>query len=626
MEINKNFSVKIRLLDIYPSLKEIDKNYEEILIIFQGVNVFYNLTKLLITKKEILIDNCNNSIIFSLIKSDIIFASALFNIKFGEYWIKFNFENKKKINKSTIYDFIKIKISLSELNLSKQLSKAIFQNKLSKKEYNISTYNINNSHLNGKKSIILTDEGNSKIKDKEKISPYTTINRTNINKKIEFTVFSNKIKSSLNNCHVSSLKNYNFINCPKINKTKLSSFLNLNNKYNNNVNKNPMFQFDITERNRGSSKSPRMNNNTKKSYINSNTNIDNNSNQNLFKQQLKNKVLKKNYNDTRQRNTINIYSSTITKKNGLEKSLFNCHEEINNSQKKNKKKFRLPSNSKKFDVKTEPKHKMKNICEVTEKHAAEQKNNNLENENDIDYNMQIFFKMKDDFITLYNEEYVNNVEDDLLKLEIELMVEKMCQLFFEYHNQEKEKKIEYEILKNIIKTNTNKFILQNKLKIKLELIKNKFDTKKNQNNKNEFSVQKTKSIFSANENEFNFFRRIVKIDKYDRLKKITAIVLSKNKNLIGIDKNFTNSKKLDKKNKLKKYKNDIPKIAFKKIKKSNGENSITDKIDANNSILDNNKKKYINKSMVEFSSFPENKSYKNKYNNSFEDVNIVKMQ
>ena len=134
----------------------IDKNYEEILFIFQGANVFYNLKKLLLTKKEILVDNCNSSIIFSLIKSDTIFASALFNIKFGEYWIKFNFENKKKLNKFTIYDFIKIKISLSELNLSKQLSKAIFQNKLSKYEYNTSTYNTNNSHLNGKKSILLT--------------------------------------------------------------------------------------------------------------------------------------------------------------------------------------------------------------------------------------------------------------------------------------------------------------------------------------------------------------------------------------------------------------------------------------------------------------------------------------
>ena len=271
--------------------------------------------------------------------------------------------------------------------------------------------------------------------------------------------------------------------------------------------------------------------------------------------------------------------------------------------------------------------KKKNISEITTKLATEKENNNIENENDTDYDMQIFLKMKDDFITLYNDEYVNNVQDDLLKLEIELMVEKTCQLFFEYHNQETEKKLEYEILKNNVKINVDKLVLYNKLKIKLELLQDIFEAKKNQNNKNEFNKQKNKSIFSANENEFNFFRGIVKVDRYDRLKKIFEIIMSNNKSLIEKNKTIMNSKKINKKNKLKKYKNDIPKSARKRKKKSTRENSINAKIDNNDSIIDNYKAKYNNKTMIESPSCSgKKKSYRSKYNTASEGVNIANMQ
>ena len=54
--------------------------------------------------------------------------------------------------------------------------------------------------------------------------------------------------------------------------------------------------------------------------------------------------------------------------------------------------------------------------------------------------------MKEDFILLYNDNYVKNVQEDLLKLEIELFVEKMTGLISEYNFQMNEKKLKNKII------------------------------------------------------------------------------------------------------------------------------------------------------------------------------------
>ena len=69
----------------------------ELDIIFQGLDIFYNLFELLSTKKEITLKTNNRrSIIISLIKLNNLFATCVFNIKQGEHWITFSYENKKK--------------------------------------------------------------------------------------------------------------------------------------------------------------------------------------------------------------------------------------------------------------------------------------------------------------------------------------------------------------------------------------------------------------------------------------------------------------------------------------------------------------------------------------------------
>ena len=118
LKIYQNIEVKIILLEIKPSLKTLETNNEEISIIFQGINVVYNLKKLLLSKTEIIINNCKNSILISLIKSDNIFATSLFNITYGEQWIYFNYDLKNSsiinLNKKTINNRIKIKIKCDQ--------------------------------------------------------------------------------------------------------------------------------------------------------------------------------------------------------------------------------------------------------------------------------------------------------------------------------------------------------------------------------------------------------------------------------------------------------------------------------------------------------------------------------
>ena len=56
------------------------------------------------------------------------------------------------------------------------------------------------------------------------------------------------------------------------------------------------------------------------------------------------------------------------------------------------------------------------------------------------YESDNYSKLKEDFILLYNDNYVKNIQEDLLKLEIELFVEKMTGLTSAYHYEINEKK------------------------------------------------------------------------------------------------------------------------------------------------------------------------------------------
>lgn len=166
----------IKLLDIFPSINELMLQQQELNIIFQGLDKSYNLYELLENKTELTINIKNKtSINISLIKSNNIFASCFYNIKQGEQWLTFSYENKKKKEISfakSLIDCIKIKL-ICDVSKNKEM-KNIQNNEL---------------FLNRKKLHYNSNNKNHYLKQNSNYSSLTTednlrINNNRINKKL----------------------------------------------------------------------------------------------------------------------------------------------------------------------------------------------------------------------------------------------------------------------------------------------------------------------------------------------------------------------------------------------------------------------------------------------------------
>ena len=143
--------IKISILDIFPSFIELNPKQEEMLLIFQGLNNFYNLKEMLTLHNKIEIENNEqSSILISLIKSSTIIASGFITIKQGEQWITLNYENKNKKNSSNLafnlMDCIKLKI-YCELKNKSQINTTFNNININNSSLNINT-NINYSNRN----------------------------------------------------------------------------------------------------------------------------------------------------------------------------------------------------------------------------------------------------------------------------------------------------------------------------------------------------------------------------------------------------------------------------------------------------------------------------------------------
>ena len=177
--------------------------------------------------------------------------------------------------------------------------------------------------------------------------------------------------------------------------------------------------------------------------------------------------------------------------------------------------------------------------------VSEQHNDNITLENDN------FNKLKEDFLLLYNNDYVKNIKEDLLNLEIELFVEKTTELTREYHFQLFDKLLEYQIERNKCNINLSNYTQINKLYNKLQSIKlNKEIKKKNINENNKFFIKQNNNIFNTNKNEINLYNILLnynsnnKIENKKKLKNILNIILNKKNIKNKIIDNNKHSKKI----------------------------------------------------------------------------------
>ena len=171
--------------------------------------------------------------------------------------------------------------------------------------------------------------------------------------------------------------------------------------------------------------------------------------------------------------------------------------------------------------------------------------NNMNDLNEEDIEPDIFSKQLEDFQLLYSDEYIKSINNDYIKLEIELFIEKIIELTSLYNNQIEEKDFEYQIVKNNYFKNISQFIEMQKLLDKLRIIRTQHNLRKHNlkeiklshfsnsinnliTNKQEIKIFKTNFINEV-QNKIN--------KKKEMLKQIIKKLIEKDKNKNILNKN-----------------------------------------------------------------------------------------
>ena len=155
-----------------------------------------------------------------------------------------------------------------------------------------------------------------------------------------------------------------------------------------------------------------------------------------------------------------------------------------------------------------------------------------------------FNRLKEEFYSLYNNNYIHNIKDELLKLEIELLLEKIIELIYEYHFRINEEKTIYNNLFNYYNNYKYKYFIFCKLFKKLKKIKQQ----KNENLiKKDYIIAKNKNLFISKD-EILIFQTLFKNNKkiynnnYNYQKTDTKIMTKIFKNILIKILNKNNNK------------------------------------------------------------------------------------
>lgn len=225
------------------------------------------------------------------------------------------------------------------------------------------------------------------------------------------------------------------------------------------------------------------------------------------------------------------------------------------------------------------------IIQLIDDHKYDENNEN--NEDDI------FYRQLEDFKLLYSDDYIKSINNEYIKLEIELFIEKVIELAALYNNQIEVKNLEYIISKSNYYKNIFKFLETQKLVNKLNIMKYQFQLKK-------YNVNSMISSFTSNSiNNLNTNKKQIKIFKDNLLeeslkkinhkKKIIKQIIKKllekekNKNILNKNEKF---KIWIKKNCIKK---DNKKVKEKNVKNQKNDSKKTFSFNTNKKDGNNNK-------------------------------------
>ena len=359
--------------------------------------------------------------------------------------------------------------------------------------------------------------------------------------------------------------------------------------------------------------------------LNTNNNNNNNKSKNLSKKKLNNSYILQ-----------SKFKSMINENNNMRNTHEKNNNYSNNIYNNNINKSRLDDDidHNELIIGSNHKNETKDEKYKNESNLLEE-NNNLVDLNINEYLLDSSFENnKNDFNLLYSENYHKNVKNDMLKMEMQLLCEKILELQKSYHNEERMLYMDYFKEKRKLKLiHENKILLKKQI-INLLNLKEKKNMKENNSVCIGFNIKKNiyKTSYKINKNEIYLLNRMFP------LKEIMNEKGNKKYTLKQIFKNVVYDRYKLVMNKLNDIEKNIVNSLIKKYKFN--ENNDKSNIISNNSTKNkkrnvynrNNKLPTVNKSINHSNKVNQNKNRKKSgpvsrvnYNKNFNGSNTFRV-
>ena len=492
----------LEVIDIFPPADELLVDNNKYTIFIPSTNEEYSITNLVNKETNIEIPSDKKSFNLQLLKNKNLMCQTNFLLSKGNQWVTFKEKNKKSSTAIDLIDCIKLKFNVikDNSNINKKLANFFSEKKFEK-----------------------IDKKLDKV-DEKKFSKTIAIPKKNI-PKIHSKDFNHKEKISSKHKHNKSYENLNYGNIfdddnVNILKKKINS---KNEKTPKNKNKLRLNNSTVT----GLSLNKKILGTVVKNLDNNFNDVTNkkktNTNKNNSTKTLKNKSA------SMKENEINKYVETLKNDNEFYDNILDkFFEKYFHSL--------VEEDEEKTDISTS------NII-INDINLNNNENHNISN-NNYDIDNSKFLQLKDDFNLLYTEDYLSNVQNDTLRLELELMIDKTFEIIKNYHNEinkiKKEKKRNFVILNNI------NFFFQNlnKKNFKFNQFRENEQIKKNNLNiilKN-FSVENLNCL-DIQKKEFVLFKNLLPkkiLEKKTLLKEICVKIVQKHHKFFDDSTRFKN--------------------------------------------------------------------------------------
>ena len=492
----------LEVIDIFPPADELLVDNNKYTIFIPSTNEEYSITNLVNKETNIEIPSDKKSFNLQLLKNKNLMCQTNFLLSKGNQWVTFKEKNKKSSTAIDLIDCIKLKFNVikDNSNINKKLANFFSEKKFEK-----------------------IDKKLDKV-DEKKFSKTIAIPKKNI-PKIHSKDFNHKEKISSKHKHNKSYENLNYGNIfdddnVNILKKKINS---KNEKTPKNKNKLRLNNSTVT----GLSLNKKILGTVVKNLDNNFNDVTNkkktNTNKNNSTKTLKNKSA------SMKEIEINKYVETLKNDNEFYDNILDkFFEKYFHSL--------VEEDEEKTDISTS------NII-INDINLNNNENHNISN-NNYDIDNSKFLQLKDDFNLLYTEDYLSNVQNDTLRLELELMIDKTFEIIKNYHNEinkiKKEKKRNFVILNNI------NFFFQNlnKKNFKFNQFRENEQIKKNNLNiilKN-FSVENLNCL-DIQKKEFVLFKNLLPkkiLEKKTLLKEICVKIVQKHHKFFDDSTRFKN--------------------------------------------------------------------------------------